>query len=313
MEQTLTRSCQGWATRVVSRGSTLLVGRDDLQAGRHRLAPAEPVLHVHGVVLAVVAPEAEEDRRPAPLAEPLLLERPVEVQLAADQLVVARPPPAARRSRTPGSAARRPRGSGTRQRAHAAAPAAARRRALSPSRCSTTSPPHPAGERLARPVAAHVHAGAQPPRPGQLEPRRPRLHRLEPPDERAALGRARAASARAPGPAARASSSASSSSAWRCLRPPTPRADRDACSGSAADGRHRARRLAEARLAHVVLQLLAPDGVAHDPSRARRRSRRRAAARAGRSRGSRTGTCAACRRRSGGCGCSPRRTARRPG
>src|ERR687895_1375907 len=41
--------------------------------------------------------------------------------------------------------------------------------------------------------------------------------------------------------------------------PPRPRAT------LSADARHRARRLAEAGLAHVVLELLAPDGVAHDP------------------------------------------------
>ena len=61
------------------------------------------------------------------------------------------------------------------------------------------------------------------------------------------------------------------------------------------------------------LSSLRQTGVADELARARRRSRPRAAARAGRSRAARTGRCAGARRRSGGCGRSRRRTARRPG
>ena len=82
---------------------------------------------------------------------------------------------------------------------------------------------------------------------------------------------------------------------------------------SAADRGHRARRLHEPGIADVVLELLAPDGVRGSPPRARRRRRRRASPRAGRFRAARTGTSAAGRRRSRGCGCSRRRTAPRPG
>ena len=62
-----------------------------------RLAPPAPELDVHGVVLAVAAPQAEEHRGPAPQPDPLLLERAREVQLVRAHLVVGCPPPAARR------------------------------------------------------------------------------------------------------------------------------------------------------------------------------------------------------------------------
>src|SRR5687767_13775393 len=65
------------------------LGWDDVEPGRHQVASARPVVHVDRVVLAVVAPEAEEDRRPLAIAQPLLLERAVEVELAADELVIA--------------------------------------------------------------------------------------------------------------------------------------------------------------------------------------------------------------------------------
>ncbi len=157
------------------------------------LAAAQPVLHVHRVVLAVGAPQAEEHRGPAPQAEPLLLERPGEAQLAAVHLVVLALASAARRSRTRGRAARRPRGSGTRQAHRAAlrARGAGRRR---PTRAALGT------SCAGAPVKASLE-----PSPRTSTPARSRsgpdsssradhlLHGLDPADQRAARGRARGA------------------------------------------------------------------------------------------------------------------------
>src|SRR5918993_1516247 len=55
--------------------------RNDVEAGGDRIATAHAVMDVNGVVLSVIAPEAEEDRGPLALAEPLLLQRPVKASL----------------------------------------------------------------------------------------------------------------------------------------------------------------------------------------------------------------------------------------
>ena len=73
---------------------------------RHLVAAAQPVLHVDRVVLAVGAEQAEEDRRPAPEAELLLLQRRSK-PARARRSRSPRPRSAAPRSRTPGRAARR--------------------------------------------------------------------------------------------------------------------------------------------------------------------------------------------------------------
>ncbi len=62
--------------------------RDDVEPGRDGVAAAQPVLDVDGVVLPVGAEEPEEDRGPAAQAEPFLLERPEEAELARGDLVV---------------------------------------------------------------------------------------------------------------------------------------------------------------------------------------------------------------------------------
>ena len=124
--------------------------------------PPTPVLDVHRVVLPVVAPEAEEDRRPLALAQALLLERPVEDELAADQLVVAALLLRAPRSRTPGSAARRRPGA-ARASASRRAPAAARRRHSRRRAASTT-------RRRTRPVNASLEPSPRTSTPA-LQPR----------------------------------------------------------------------------------------------------------------------------------------------
>src|SRR5918992_2978374 len=65
-----------------------LAGGNYLQARGDSLAPAQPVLDVHRVVLAVAAEEAEEDGRPAAHAELLLLERVEEMELVASDFEV---------------------------------------------------------------------------------------------------------------------------------------------------------------------------------------------------------------------------------
>src|SRR5688500_17137615 len=75
-------------SRFVRRGRHGLVWGDYLQACRHRLAAAEPVLNVDRVVLAVRAPQSQEDRRPAADPESLLLEWLREQQLAIADVVV---------------------------------------------------------------------------------------------------------------------------------------------------------------------------------------------------------------------------------
>src|ERR671915_786271 len=60
----------------------------DVEASGVRGAAAELVLDVDLIVLPVVAPQPQEDRGPAAQAEPLLLERPAEAELAVDDLVV---------------------------------------------------------------------------------------------------------------------------------------------------------------------------------------------------------------------------------
>ena len=151
--------------------------------------PAEPVLHVDGVVLAVRPEQAEEHRRPAAQPEALLLERLREVQLAARRPRSRRPPSAARRSRTPGRAARRRAGAG---RASARSLDAPARRPAAKARLAVALLDQPAahapGEGLARAVAAHVHARAQAARARQLDPAHHLLHGVEAPDQHAAGG-----------------------------------------------------------------------------------------------------------------------------
>src|SRR3954453_14033937 len=79
--RTLTRSCQGW-----------LVRGNDVEPGRHRLLAREAILHVHGVVPAVAAEQPQEHGRPTAQADPLLLERLAEVELAPAHRVVGPPP-----------------------------------------------------------------------------------------------------------------------------------------------------------------------------------------------------------------------------
>src|SRR3954452_20047553 len=101
------RPCRSWEERTRTRSSagsppvpgrcassrnlTTVVSRFKLERRRHLgLARGGPV-HVHDVVLAVGADQPEEDRRPAPEAEPpLLVERPGELDRpAAEDVVLA--------------------------------------------------------------------------------------------------------------------------------------------------------------------------------------------------------------------------------
>src|SRR3954454_9586811 len=72
-----------------ARAPVLLLGRDDVEVGGDLLLPAQRVLHVDRVVLAVGTEQAEEDGRPADAAElALLLEVPRELERMAHDLVV---------------------------------------------------------------------------------------------------------------------------------------------------------------------------------------------------------------------------------
>src|SRR4051794_28535755 len=125
-----------------------LIRRHDVETCGHHLAPAAPVMDVDLVVLAVVAPETEEDGRPLALAEPFLLQRPLEDEVAADLAIVL--------SGTLGDAiyedTDRRLGAVRQRHSPARAHDSARRSAsyaLSPFRCSTT-------RRRMRPVNASV-------------------------------------------------------------------------------------------------------------------------------------------------------------
>src|SRR4051794_22094232 len=72
-----------------ARAPVLLLGRDDVEVGRELRLAVQRVLHVHRVVLAIGAEEAEEDGCPADAAElALLLQVPRELQRVVLDLVV---------------------------------------------------------------------------------------------------------------------------------------------------------------------------------------------------------------------------------